>query len=255
MPSGWIQTRFGSLAKGSLSAAEEECKHTYDNAHGWSEKESHHDIAENEDDDEAEAADGIEGIQGVVGQQVTDDAAGVEGWNGNHVEEDEGEVDLDQEPSEQSQGLGRGGCADEDLVLDGGDDGFPSAGHDEDQNHQHQEGEKADEEIGGGACERDEVVVECDLFEVAGDDWYRLAPAEDEASSAEADEGAEDHERGVDDGADEIDVAGWIEGDAAFEAGGVIAKAGGHPSLRALMAGEREKEDNKLIERNYQVNA
>ena len=238
-----------------LAGAQEDGEHVHHEVHGWAEEQPHDETAQNEDDDETETADGVEGVQRIVGQQVADDATGVERWNGDEVEEDQREIDLDQQPAKKRHSLGSGGCTDKDLILNGGDDSFTAARQGEDENHQHQDSEQGHDQIDHRAGERDQVVVERYLFEIAGDDGHGFAPAEDDASTAEADEWAEDHEGGIDDCAEDIDVAGGIEGDAAFEAGGVVAEAGGHPGLRALMAGDREQQDDKLIERNYQVNA
>ena len=65
----------------------------------------------------------------------------------------------------------------------------------------------------------------------------------------------EDEQDRQQDRADGVDVPHGVEADAAFEAGSVIAEAGGHPGVGALMHGEREKQDDELIERENQRNA
>ena len=217
-----------------------------------SEEEKDYVAAEDEDDDEAESGDGIESFEGVVRQQVAHDAAGVQRWNRQEVKEKKSEVNLDREPEQHGDSLGCGGNLQEDLTLHCADDGLASAGHDEGQQYQEQEGDEGEQQIGGGTRQGDDVVIARDVLEVAGDYWNGLAPADDRAS-AEADEGPEDHERRIDDSAKDIDVAHRIEGDAALKTRGVVAHARGHPGMRTLVYGEREKQDDKLIERNEEI--
>ena len=61
-----------------------------------------------------------------------------------------------------------------------------------------------------GPARRGQVVVAHDLAEVAGDDRGGLGPAHQHAAEeAKPDEGAEDHQRGKEQGADGVHVVPW----------------------------------------------
>ncbi len=55
---------------------------------------------------------------------------------------------------------------------------------------------------------------------------------------------------GNEQGSDGIDMVDGVEGDAALEAGGLVAEAGGHPGVGALVKTEREKEQDELEDGN-----
>ena len=51
---------------------------------------------------------------------------------------------------------------------------------------------------------------------------------------------------GIQQSSDGIDVVDGVERDAALQAGRLVAEAGGHPGVGALVKTEREKEQDKL---------
>src|ERR1700731_152381 len=108
-------------------------------SHGGAEEDAYYDAAEEEDEDDAVAADGVEGIERVVGEQIADEAAGIEWRDGGGVEEEQGQVHLDGEQAQQCQCLRSGGAADEELALQSAFDCFASSGHSEDEDYEHQE--------------------------------------------------------------------------------------------------------------------
>jgi hypothetical protein len=82
---------------------------------------------------------------------------------------------------------------------------------------------------------------------VAADDGGGFGPSDqDSAEEGEADEGAEDDDRGHDEGADRIDVVDGIECDASLKPRGLIAETRRHPGMGTLMDAQREDEQNKL---------
>jgi len=222
-----------------------------DKQHCGAEEDAHHEAAEDEDEDHGEAGDGIVGIERVVGEHVAQDAAGVERGHWQQVEEDERQVHLDGEIAENGERLRSRRSGEVDLTLENVGDGIVSARDGEGEDEEQEEGGKGDGEVGDGAGEGDEVVVAGDALEVAGDDRNRAAPAHDDASATEegnVEDGAEDHEGGVEEGSEGVDVAGGIEADAAFEAGGLVAETGGHPGLGTFMNGDGEQQDDELKE-------
>ena len=107
------------------------------------------------------------------------------------------------------------------------------------------------DQVGGRAGQGGQVVVADDLAEVAGDDRGGLGPAYQEAAEErEADKRAEDDERGKEQGADGVHVVHGVEGDAALQAGGLVAEARGHPGMGALVNTERKQQQNEFKDGN-----
>lgn len=216
--------------------------------------EKHHQYpTANEDHEEVTGPDGnaVVDLHGAVGEHVAQNAAAVEGRDGKQVEEAEREVDEDGQSAEQDHSLEGGVDAQVDAARESGENELVRVRRCEGDDSENEQGNQDEEQVGGGAGESGQVVVTADFFEVAGDDGSGFGPADQHAAEiVEADEGAEDYERGKDEGAEDIDVVDGVEGDAAHHAGGLVAQAGGGPGMGALVNAERKKEQDELKDGN-----
>src|SRR5580698_1188294 len=179
--------------------------------------------------------DAVVDLDGSVGEHVAHYAAAVERRDGQQVEEEEREIDKDGEAEEESDGMRLAGIGHAQCGRKRHLDCRRAVGDDFRHHYQGRECYRDEDEIGKGAGESSEVVVADNFLEVARDDGGGLGPADEHEWHMEADERAEDDKSRKEQGSDGIDMVHGVEGDAALQAGGLVAEAGGHPGVGALV--------------------
>ena len=212
-----------------------------DQAERWLHEEADDGRAEEDHEDEAEDTHAVIGLQRAVGQKVAHNAAAVEWRQGQQVKEEEREVYVDCQLAKDLKG------------LHVGDDRVPVR-----QIALHQDGDceadksdKGQNQVRDRTRQRDEGIVANQIFEVAGYDGRRLGPTNEKtAHGAATEERPKDHHGRQDERAECIDVVHGVERDAALHAGGLIAKPGCHPGVRALMEAQGKNEQHKLKNSN-----
>jgi hypothetical protein len=141
-------------------------------------------------------------------------------------------------------------CRLEDGEEGGENERAPIGDRDGDEDED-EEGNQDEKQVGSGTGQGGQVVVADDFAEVAGEDGSGFGPANQHAAEkVEPDEGAEDDQGWKEECADGVHVVHGVERDAAHLAGGLVAEAGGHPGVGALMHAEREEEQDELEDGN-----
>ena len=219
-------------------------KSEVDQRQGRAEQGRHYESA-HKDHEQVTDPDGnaIVGLNGVVGQQVAQDATAIERRNREKVEEEKREVDEDSQTAKQGDRLHRQGG----TRAEGGDEGrlnqSAAVGKCDGHDRQDAEGDKDKHDVRDRSGQSGEVVVADDLAEVARNDRSGLGPANQEAAEeGEPDEGPEDDEPRKQQRSDGVHMEHGVERDAAFETGGLVAEARGHPCVSTLVKAERKQQ-------------